>query len=243
MKIRRVYLSQQFSVSEVLQLEGDQAHYLARVLRLRAGHKVELFNGDGNNYSAEILSTSKKILTLKITHCSAGIPVSKIRINLVQALTRGERLDYSLQKATELGVNTIQLLLTERVELHLVEKRLQRRMQHWQKVIISACEQCGRNDLPTLNEPLLLTDYLTKKPEGERLVLDPQAQQGVSGIALSSGSVDLLIGPEGGFTAAELLQFASENVQAMRLGPRTLRAETAGPAAIAVIQQYYGDLN
>ncbi|MCF6225684.1 MAG: 16S rRNA (uracil(1498)-N(3))-methyltransferase [Xanthomonadales bacterium] len=243
MKLRRIYLQMQLSVAAEIQLEGAQAHYLARVLRLRAGHNLEVFNGDGNNYSAEILRVSKKALSLKIKQCSVGIPASKIEINLVQALTRGERLDYSLQKATELGVNTIQLLLTERVELHLEEKRLQRRMQHWQQVIISACEQSGRSDVPVLSEPLLLADYLAIKPACERLVLDPQAQQGVSGIALSSGSVDLLIGPEGGFTEVELLQFAAENVQAMRIGPRTLRSETAGPAAIAIIQQYYGDLN
>lgn len=233
----------QLSVAAVVQLEGSQAHYLARVLRLRVGHSLEVFNGDGNNYSAEILSVTKKAISLKINQYTVGIPASKIRINLVQALTRGERLDYSLQKATELGVNAIQLLLTERVELHLDEKRLQRRMQHWQQVIISACEQSGRSDLPMLSEPVLLADYLAIKPASERLVLDPQAQQGVSGVELSSGSVDLLIGPEGGFTEVELLQFAAENVQAMRIGPRILRSETAGPAAIAIIQQYYGDLN
>ncbi|MCF6263688.1 MAG: 16S rRNA (uracil(1498)-N(3))-methyltransferase [Xanthomonadales bacterium] len=233
----------QLSVAAVVQLEGSQAHYLARVLRLRAGHNLEVFNGDGNNYSAEILTVSKKTLSLKIKLCSVGIPASKIRINLVQALTRGERLDYSLQKATELGVNAIQLVLTQRVELHLDEKRLQRRMQHWQQVIISACEQCGRSDLPMLSAPLLLADYLAIKPESERMVLDPQARQGVSGVELSSGSVDLLIGPEGGFTQTELMLLAAENVQAMRIGPRILRSETAGPAAIAIIQQYYGDLS
>lgn len=243
MKLRRVYLNQQLSASEIIQLEDDQAHYLARVLRLRAGHTVELFNGDGKNYSAVILSSSKKSLELKITQRATGIPSSTFNITLVQALTRGERLDYSLQKATELGVSAIQLLLTERVELRLDEKRLQRRMQHWQQVIISACEQCGRSDLPILSEPLLLADYLAFHPERERLVLDPQAKRGISGIELSSGNVDLLVGPEGGFTEAELLQFSTKGVQAMRIGPRTLRTETAGPAAIAIIQQYFGDLN
>lgn len=243
MKSRRAYLGQVLCVGENVLLDGDKAHYLARVLRLRQGHSIELFNGDGYNYAGEIIACSKKTVALKINSQEPGLTASRIKIKLVQALSRGERLDYSLQKATELGVDSIQLLLSERVELQLDEKRLGRRMRHWQQVIISACEQCGRSDIPGLSPPLELTGYLATISERDCVVLDPQAGQGISQINISGDSVDLLIGPEGGFSVSEIQRLSAAKVQSMRLGPRVLRTETAGPAAIAVIQQYYGDLN
>ncbi|MBE9550367.1 MAG: 16S rRNA (uracil(1498)-N(3))-methyltransferase [Proteobacteria bacterium] len=243
MKSRRAYLEQLLYVGESVLLDGDKAHYLARVLRLRQGHSIELFNGDGYNYAGEIIACSKKTVELKINSQEPGLTASNIKIKLVQALSRGERLDYSLQKATELGVDSIQLLLSERVELHLDEKRLERRMRHWQQVIISACEQCGRSDVPRLSQPVELATYLATENISNGVVLDPEAEQGISGVNINPDSVDLLVGPEGGFSTVEMERLLAANVQAMRLGPRVLRTETAGPAAIAVLQQYYGDLN
>ena len=241
MKLRRAYIDQMLSPGVVIHLEGEQAHYLARVLRLRPGYIVELFNGDGQNYTAEIIACSKKAVDLKITGQTNGLPVSGLKINLIQALSRGERLDYSLQKATELGVSGIQLLYTERVELQFDTARLIRRMRHWQQVIISACEQSGRSELPQLLEPVFLAEYLQSVSDRTCLALDPLANQNLSEIQLKDNVVDVLVGPEGGFSESEIASMASNNVTAVRLGPRVLRTETAGPAVLAILQQLSGD--
>ncbi len=242
MKSRRAYIDAQLSLGSEATATADLMHYLLRVLRLRSGDKVDLFNGDGFNYAAEISSVDKRSLGLKVLEQAPGIAPSPLQITLVQALSRGERLDYSLQKATELGVATIQLLLTERVELHLGSSRLERRMRHWRQVIIKACEQSGRSELPQLRAPISLNEYLNSVTGATRLVLNPGAKSGWSQLNLSGVEVDLITGAEGGFSDSELSQMHSLGVQGVSLGPRVLRTETAGPVAIAIVQQLYGDM-
>jgi len=243
MKPRRACIDGQLSVGTTLIVADELSHYLQRVLRLRSGDKVEVFNGDGFNYAAEIVTLERKSLTILLVDKSAGLPPSPLHITMVQALSRGERLDYSLQKATELGVNTIQLLESERVELRLDKPRLERRIRHWQQVIRSTCEQCGRSDLPQLLMPVSLSEYLGLATTSTRLLLNPTAKQGISQLDQPQSHIEIIVGPEGGFSTAEVEQMEIAGVCGVSLGPRVLRTETAGPAAIAVLQQIFGDLD
>ncbi len=243
MKSRRAYIDGDLSVGSELKIEAELAHYLQRVLRMRSGQVVELFNGDGFNYLAEITTIGRKSLKINITERTPGLSPSPLEITLVQALSRGERLDYSLQKATELGVAAIDLVETERVELRLDPTRLSRRMRHWQQVIISACEQCGRSELPQLSAPVSLAQYLNSLNLKTSIFLDPEAEQGFSSLTRPQSPVDIIIGPEGGFSESEKQQMQAQGVIGLALGPRVLRTETAGPAAIAIVQQLFGDLD
>jgi len=241
MRISRLYTDQQLEPGRHLSLDSRAAHYLARVLKLRAGSPLVLFNGDGSDYAAEILSINKDTAELLINTRLPPAAESPFRISLVQAVSRGERMDYCLQKATELGVSSIQALLTERVEVRLVEKRLARRMTHWRGVITSACEQSGRATVPRLFPPVPLHDWQASDTCAMRLVLDPRAGSSLSSRTFNAMAVELLIGPEGGLSEAELKGLETAGVARVCLGPRILRTETAGPAAIAVLQAMAGD--
>ena len=231
-----MYLPGAMRVGEQLTLPDASAHYLARVLRLAAGAEVVLFNGDGHDYRCRLESAGKG--TVAVLEQRENRADSALRITLSQALSRGDRMDYCLQKATELGVHAVQLLLSERVELKLSGSRLEKRMAHWRGVMQSASEQCGRATVPELLSPIRLEAWLSAG--GTRLVLDADARTPLSAVGVSD-TVDIAVGPEGGFSDAERSTMQAAGVQAVRLGPRVLRTETAGPAAIAVLQSMAGD--
>lgn len=242
MRISRIYTNQPLQPESTVLLDEKPTHYLSRVLKLKQGHPLVVFNGDGFDYSADIALISRNETELAV---STRLPAARepgLQITLVQAISRGERMDYCLQKATELGVASIQLLFTERVEVRLDEKRMEKRMAHWQGVIISACEQSGRAVIPQLLTPVSLTAWVTAGLAGQRLVLDPDSETSISEAATSQGPVALLVGPEGGLSPAELQVLKCSGVDAVRFGPRVLRTETAGPAAIAVLLSRSGDL-
>ena len=183
----------------------------------------------------------KKDVRLRVLSRLPARPESPLRVTLVQALSRGERMDQTLQKSTELGVVAFQPLITERVEVRIRPEKLKQRMEHWHKVIVSACEQCGRAIIPELNEPLGLDEWLGRTEKAQRLVLEPGSETALAKTRLGD-RVELLIGPEGGFSDRELAMMRQNEVLAVSLGPRILRTETAGPAAIAVLQAIAGDL-
>jgi 16S rRNA (uracil1498-N3)-methyltransferase len=215
------------------------------VLRVGAGQEVVLFNGDGHDYAAVVLRPARAGMTLRVARRMPGIPEPALSITVVQALTRGERMDQTLQKCTELGGAAFQLLNTERVEVRLRGDRLDKRMAHWRGVLVSACEQCGRSRVPDLAPPVSLDAWLGAAGADARLVLDPGADcslaQRAAGFG-ASASVELAIGPEGGFSEREICLMRDHGVRAARLGPRVLRTETAGPAAVAVLLALAGDL-
>jgi 16S rRNA (uracil1498-N3)-methyltransferase len=242
MRRSRVYTSQPMESGLQIELTDSAGHYLSRVLRLTAGDSVILFNGDGSDYAAMIVEIQRQQVSLRITDSKLSENESKLKITLVQAISRGERMDYSLQKATELGVHCIQPISSRRVEVHLDEKRLRKKLEHWQKVVISACEQSGRAVIPEVKTPVSLADWLASADDSLRVVLDPSAQSKLSQLPTTVADISLLVGPEGGFSEEELQDLASEGVMAVSLGPRVLRTESAGPAAIAVLQAIYGDL-
>lgn len=242
MRQSRVYTEQPLLPAGSIELEEPASHYLARVLRLSEGDPLILFNGDGRDYLAEISGIRKKRVLVRVLESKDPANESPLKINLVQAICRGERMDYVLQKATELGVSSIQPLKSQRVEVRLDETRQAKRMVHWQRVVISACEQSGRALVPAVHTPLSLPEWMASADAPPRLVLDPFSESRLSDLSVTASSISILVGPEGGFTGEEMAKARARGVIPVSLGPRVLRTETAGPAAIAVVQAKAGDL-
>ena len=225
----------------MVELPPDRSHYLGRVLRLAAGHEVQLFDGQGNEFRGEITLLTKNGGTIALKERCATLPPSPLAITLVQAVSRGERMDLTLQKATELGVTRIRPVFSERTEVRLKGGRLDKRLAHWEGVIAAACEQCGRADVPELLPPVDIVELYGKAPEDAlALLLAPDADCSVRSLEPAE-RVSVAVGPEGGFTATEADQLARAGWQPIRLGPRILRTETAGPAAITALQALWGD--
>ena len=241
MRLSRVFTAQTLSVGGLIELEGPPSHYLARVLRVSEGDPVTLFNGDGKDYTGQVFEVKRQSVQVRVLSAREPGNESPLKITLVQAISRGERMNYSLQKATELGVSRIQPITSSRVEVRLDEKRTGKRLAHWRSVVVSACEQSGRAMLPGVADPMSLSEWLAGVGSSESLVLDPLAGQHLSTYSIQSGAVSVLVGPEGGFSEDEIRQIDSAGVGAVSLGPRILRTETAGPAAITLLQSMAGD--
>lgn len=238
MRTHRLFTPEPLTEGETVSLVGNPAHYLSRVLRLPEGTEIIVFNGDGNDYLCRLDDFGRGEVRAQVLERQRNRTRSPLDITLCQAVSRGERMDYTLQKATELGVNAVQLLLSERVEVKLDSRRLEKRLAHWRGVVESASEQCGRATVPELRAPIDLHTWLAGS--GMRLVLDDGGAQALGAVELAD-RVEIAVGPEGGFTEAELDAMKAGGVLAVRLGPRIMRTETAGPAAIAVLQAIAGD--
>ena len=242
MRISRIYLPLPLTIGATVRLDDNAFNHAVRVLRLKSGAALILFNGGGGAFSATLADVSKREAWAQVTEYLPDEVESPLRITLGQGVSRGEKMDYTLQKAVELGVAMIQPLFTERGGVDLKDERLQRKIEHWRGIVIGACEQCGRNRLPELREPLTLHCWLAQSAEfGLRLLLDPAAEQGLRGLEPPAGPVTLLIGPEGGLSPAEIAQAVLAGFNGVRLGPRILRTETAGLAALAAMQAWWGD--
>lgn len=240
MRLHRVYTPHQLEPGLEVRIEGRPAHYLSRVLRVTAGQRIVLFNGDGHDYAAEVIRAGSRELFVSVASRLPAVRESNLHITVVQAISRGERMDQTLQKCTELGVNSFQPLFSERVEVRLKGEKLDRRVTHWQAVVAAACGQCGRAVVPAVSSPLTLDDWLNSGPSDDRLVLAPGSDQALAGIPAMS-RVELLAGPEGGFSEEEMSRISFRNVRPVSLGPRVLRTETAAAAAVAVLQARHGD--
>jgi len=204
------------------------------------GQAIVLFNGDGHDYAAEVVRSGKKEFSLDVISRLPAARESGLKITVVQAISRGERMDQTLQKCTELGVAAFQPLFSERVEVRLSSERLARRLEHWQGVVVSACEQSGRAVIPEVLAPLDFGDWLDRSDAGHALILVPGAETPLAKVELHD-QVQLLVGPEGGFSGLELELACSHGVEPVSLGPRVLRTETAAPATVAVLQALAGD--
>ena len=225
-------------------LEGDRARYLGRVLRLRVGDDIRVFDGTGPEWTATIAAMTKSSATLSLGQRHEFTVESPLKVHLVQGISRGERMDYVVQRATELGVNRITPVLTEYGVVRLDERRAAKRRHHWEGVAASACEQCGRTRLPLIDTPLPLNHWFGDKPSDADvdLILAPGVSTPLSRISAPQTRVCLLIGPEGGFSETEYEDAEVAGLQPVSLGPRILRTETAAAAALAVIQANWGDL-
>lgn len=208
---------------------------------MQAQQEVIIFNDLAEQVSAHIESVNKKHVKVFINACLPGPPASSLHTHLGQVMSRGERMDYAIQKATELGVNEITPLFSRRCEVKLDATRQAKRLAHWQQIAISACEQSGRIDIPHIYPPALLNDWLERTHAQSKLVLHPhQTQPLVS--QETPVSCALLIGPEGGFTDQEVEQAQAQGYTGLNLGPRILRTETAPLAALTLLQYIWGDL-
>lgn len=244
MRIPRLHVPQPLTPGRDIELPPQTGEHIARVLRLERGHPLRLFNGDGNEYSGEIAELAKRRVSVRVLGpMPAADRESPLRITLGQGVARGEKMDWILQKATELGVARIVPLITERTEVKLDAERAARRLAHWQAVIASACEQCGRNRLPELHEPIRLADWAAALAAHEdlRLVLDPRDGAAARDLPTMDAAL-LAVGPEGGLSGNDLAALAQAGFRGLRLGPRVLRTETAGLAALAALQAIHGDL-
>ncbi len=242
MRLHRIHTEQELEPEKEIRLENGRAHYLGRVLRVAAGQMIVLFNGDGCDYAAEVLSADRNAVRIAVQSRLPARRESPLSVTVVQAVSRGERMDQTLQKCTELGATAFRLLLSERVEVRLDRKRLAKRMDHWRSVIVAACEQSGRARIPTLYPPRDPGDWLgdAASTGAKRLVLDPEAGQRLAAVPAAT-AFELAVGPEGGFSESELEHMRAAGVQGVTLGPRILRTETAAPAALSVLQALHGD--
>lgn len=242
MPISRFYCPQRLGPGQTLDLPPDAAHHAAKVLRMEVGHEVTLFNGEGGEYRAHITHIGKNDVTVKTTACHEREAESSLEVTLAQAISSGDRMDFTLQKAVELGIRHIQPIAGERSVVRLSGERAEKRMRHWQQIVISACEQCGRNQIPKVAPILPLSNWLGELPKGGiRLTLAPDAPISLRELTRPTEPVTLLIGPEGGLTPEEIRAAASCGFAPVRLGPRVLRTETAALAALAAMQALWGD--
>ncbi|NLB99718.1 MAG: 16S rRNA (uracil(1498)-N(3))-methyltransferase [Pseudomonas formosensis] len=239
MRVSRFYLDAPLGAGEQL-LDGDLAHYIGRVLRLGPGAPVQIFNGSGQEWPGEVLEVGKRQVRLQLHEPVAGQPESPLRVHLGQAMSRGERMDWAIQKAVELGVSEITPLVTERCEVRLQGERADKRQQHWQQVAISACEQCGRSRVPQVHAPMALADWLTTLEADLKLVLHHRTDADLRELP-TPASLALLIGPEGGLSRDEIAQAENGGFRAARFGPRVLRTETAPVVALSLAQHLWGD--
>ncbi len=241
MRSIRLYSDQPLEVGEVVELETTPARHLVRVLRRRVDDPVVLFNGDGCEYSGRILSIEgKDRCSVELDSVEEPKVESPLAITLVQAIARGERMDYAIQKAVELGVSAIRPVFSEHCEVRLNQKRTTTRLAHWRQVAISACEQSGRVQVPEIHSPVNLDGL---DPEiALNLYLDPDAELTPGRMNIPDPPrLTLVIGPEGGLSDDEMAALNRAGFIGLRLGPRILRTETAGAAAIAALQTRFGD--
>lgn len=242
MRISRIYHPDVLQVEQELELAPDACHHVANVLRAKAGQPVVLFNGDGSEYSGEIVDVSKRKVVVQIDAKLSINIESPLTIHLGQGISRGERMEIVLQKSVELGVSQITPLITERCGVKLDPQRWQKKHLQWQKIVWAACEQSGRNVIPQLNMPMDFRDWINQSTHQLRLTLHPRAEKSFRHIAMDQHGARLLIGPEGGFSDQELYQTEQAGFQSVQLGPRVLRTETAAIAAITALQAIFGDL-
>lgn len=243
MRKNRIYADCPLSVSSRVPLPEAAAHHLARVLRCRRGDEVVLFNGQGGSFSGRIVAVTRVAVEVEVARFHPDEPGPALNIALGLGVFRSARMDYAVQKSVELGAATIAPLFTERGIVKLAPQRLQTRLEHWRAIIVHACEQSGRNILPTLDAPQPLSAWLRRGGDEAKFVLTPAARQRVSDLGgLDPPSVSLLIGPEGGLSPAEQTLASEHGYLPLSLGPRTLRAETAVAAALAVFQARWGDM-
>jgi 16S rRNA (uracil1498-N3)-methyltransferase len=243
MHVPRFYLPLTLVEGEILGLGEQSSHHVTHVLRLRPGASVKVFDGQGCEHEAILRDVRRNQVTAEIGKAAACISEPPFAITLAQGIPRSDRMDLILQKAVELGVTNVQPLWTSRSQTRTSGERLEKRLRHWQGVVISACEQCGRATLPTLESPVEYRSWLAGTHRHDcRILLSPEARQSLCTMQSPGNSILLLVGPEGGISVEETTLAAADGFIPMRLGPRILRTETAALAMLASLQALWGDL-
>ncbi|MEY4768591.1 MAG: hypothetical protein RL637_1230 [Pseudomonadota bacterium] len=241
MRISRLYLNHSLQTGQLIHLDQESAHYLRTVLRLKIGAELTVFNGLGGEYQAELIAVNKSLVQLKIIHFISRNVESNLILHLALGISRGERMDFAIQKAVELGVYSITPLITERVVVDISVAKQAQKLSHWQKIAQHASEQCGRTIVPIIKPICLLKDWLIY-PQGLKIFLDPTANQNLNQLTQPiDQTVYLLSGAEGGFSPNERQLAQHFGFMPIRLGSRILRTETAVLTALAAIQTLWGD--
>ncbi|WP_440903541.1 16S rRNA (uracil(1498)-N(3))-methyltransferase [Catenovulum sp. SX2] len=242
MRISRIYHASPLKVGDNVQLSDEAANHVGRVLRQQAGHPVVLFNGDGFDYAGVISESSRKRVCVDIQSAEKNNSESPLNIELLQVISRGDKMDLTIQKAVELGVSRITPIISERCGVKLNAERFAKKVEQWQKIVHSACEQSGRAVVPSIGDIQDINQVLAETFDGLRLNLHPQAEIGISRLDKNSSNIQLLIGPEGGLSDEEITLARQHGFTDILMGPRVLRTETAGLAAISMLQCVLGDM-
>ena len=243
MRIHRIYHPESLEYQMQCQLSEDAANHVGRVLRMVEGEQLELFDGSNHIYPAIITESNKKSVKVNILGRELSDKESNLKIHLGQVISRGERMEFTIQKSVELGVNVITPLWSERCGVKLDGERMDKKIQQWQKIVIAACEQCGRNVVPEIRPLMKLQDWCAEDDGAIKLNLHPRAQHSIKTLPIiPKDGVRLLIGSEGGLSEQEIVQTQQKGFTEILLGKRVLRTETASLAAISALQIYFGDL-
>ena len=244
MRLSRVYLDSPLALNAIISLPKEIAHYLSNVLRLRVDDELLVFNSQQGEYRASVIAVAKRAVDIELIEKKRGVIDSaksaSLSIHLALGLSRGDRMDFAVQKSTELGVNEITPLYTEYGEVRLKPERVEKKLQHWKKIAISACEQSGRLDIPVIHTPISLME-LSLAESVNKWMLEPSGSDALPQ-SIAVNSVMLVVGPEGGFSENEIDWAQCNDFQIVALGSRILRTETAPVAALAILQHKYGDM-
>ena len=245
MRNPRLFTDQPLTPGDQVVLKGNVAQHLGRVLRARSGDRIALFNGDGQEFAAQVLTLSKGEVSVEVGAAATPQTESPVYTTLGLCLSKGDRFDWAIQKATELGVGAIAPLHSERVDFSIPPDRMEKRIAHWQQIAISACEQCGRVKVPSITQPQSLMSWVENVSAEQKWVLHCADDTGASAPAVTERAPQdaaLLIGPEGGLTNQEFAAASAEGFQLLQLGPRVLRTETAPAAALSVLSVFWGEM-
>ncbi len=230
----RFYIETDLAVNSTVELTETVFHHWVKVLRAQVGEKATLFNGQGGEFEAELIEVAKKSASVQINHFNPANRTPKFKALLGQVMSKGDRMDYAIQKAVELGVSEIQLLTSERCEMRLKYDRDQKKLDHWQGIAIAACEQCGLNIVPNILPPVSLEKWLTTELPATKLVLAPNKDE-VDVLSHATAELALLIGPEGGLSEDEIASANAQGFQNWCIGERVLRTETAPVVALSIL--------
>jgi len=241
MRQPRFYDPQPLSIHQTILL-GDDATQHIRVLRLKIASKVTLFNGEGGEFHGTLVDVQKRSCHVHIDSFHETTNESPLHLHLGQVMSRGDRMEFVIQKAVELGVNEITPLISERCGVKINLERMVKKQQQWQKIAIAACEQSGRNIVPRIHEAQQLVDWCRNDSDAVKLTLHPRAKYSINTLPEKINNIALLIGPEGGFSDSEITLTETLNFTETLLGPRVLRTETAALTAITALQCRFGDL-
>ncbi|WP_100754379.1 16S rRNA (uracil(1498)-N(3))-methyltransferase [Vibrio salilacus] len=242
MRIPRIYHPQILPQLGKVMLSDDAAGHIGRALRMKEGQQVLLFDGSGAEFPAVISEVSKKSVEVELTGRIERSCESPLDLHLGQVVSRGDKMEFTIQKSVELGVNTITPLISERCGVKLDPKRFEKKLIQWQKIAISACEQCGRNTVPVIRPIMSLEEWCSETFDGLKLNLHPRAKYSINTLPTPVEKVRLLIGPEGGLSSEEIDMTQDYQFEETLLGPRVLRTETAALTAITALQVRFGDL-
>ena len=244
MRLSRVYVDTPLELNTRVTLPKETAHYLGNVLRLRVDDELLLFNSQHGEFLARICAATKKSVEVELIEVRRKLDADdkqgRLGLHLILGLSRGDRMDFAVQKSTELGVSQISPVYTEYGEVRLKPERLEKKLLHWRRIAISACEQSGRLDVPSIHSPMPLAD-LPQGDSANRWMLEPSGSDSIPE-AITDRHIDLLIGPEGGFSATEIDWARDNGFKIVSLGTRILRTETAPIAALAILQHKFGDM-